>query len=264
MSETQKDTKPETIGFVFINKPAGITSRDCVNRLQRMLPPKTKIGHAGTLDTFATGLLIIGIGRPATKLFTHLIKLDKRYWMRAKMGEQTDTLDYTGNVISSSEEDQVSLDCLTQAVAALVGAYEQTPPLFSALKWQGKRLSDMARSKHWGKEVLDTILQTKKKSVHIYALELLSYSGNFMTLEAHVSHGTYIRSLANDIAQHCDSVATTYELKRLNVGPFSLEQATPLDDINNIHDINAHLVPVEALLETYQAYISQNPYNATE
>ncbi len=242
------------IGCLLINKPDGITSRDCVNRLQRMLPRRTKIGHAGTLDKFATGLLIIGIGRPATRLFQHLMKLDKVYWIRAKLGELTDTLDYTGRTIEEFYEDQVSLQELQQVVDSFDRTYEQTPPMFSALKWHGKRLSDMARSPRWKKKKLERILDEKKKTVHIYSLELLSYSALYMTLQAHVSRGTYIRVLVNDIAQRCDTVATTHELKRTAIGPFNLDQAIPLDSIDSIEAIEKYILPVEQIEQIYQEY----------
>ncbi len=243
------------VGFVLIDKPAGITSRDCVNRLQRMLPKRTKIGHAGTLDRFATGLLIIGISRPATRLFQHLQKLDKVYWVRAKLGELTDTLDHTGTIIEECYEDQVSLEELKQAVAQLNNTtYEQTPPMFSALKWHGKRLSDMARSPRWKQEKLERITDEKKKEVHVYSLELLKYAAPYMTLQTHVSHGTYVRALVNDIAQACDSVATTYELSRTAIGPFRLDEAVALDTIDSIEMIEKYMVSVEQLWALYQKY----------
>ncbi len=245
------------IGFLLINKPGGITSRECVNRLQRMLPRRTKIGHAGMLGKFATGLLIIGIGRPATRQFRHLMKLDKVYWIRAKLGELTDTLDYTGRSIEEFYEDQVSLQELQKAVDSFDGSYEQTPPLFSALKWHGKRLSDMARSPRWKKKKLERILDEKKKTVHIYSLELLNYAAPYMILQAHVSHGTYIRALVNDIAQRCDTVATTHELKRTAIGPFTLEQAVSLDSIDSIEAIKQHIIPVEQVLACYQKYAEE-------
>lgn len=134
------------------------------------------------------------------------------------------------------------------------GSYEQTPPLFSALKWHGKRLSDMARSPRWKKQKLERIADEKKKTVHIYSLELLSYSAPYMTLRAHVSHGTYIRVLVNDIAQRCDTVATTHELKRTVIGPFNLDKAVALEAIDSIEQIEQHIVPVEQLLTCYQKY----------
>ena len=253
MQEEQK----EIVGFLFINQPEDVTSRGYINILQRSLPKKTKIGHAGTLDRFATGLLIIGIGRPATRQFQHLIKLDKTYWIRAKLGELTDTLDYTGTIINSCAEDQVSLEELEQAVASFQNGYEQTPPLFSALKWHGKRLSDMARSKFWRKTKLARILKGKKKSVRIYELQLLEYRVPYMILLAHVSHGTYIRALVNDIAEKCDSFATTHELKRTSIGPFTLKQAVPFGQLDDLEAIENNLVSVEQVLYTYQNYIDQ-------
>jgi tRNA pseudouridine55 synthase len=241
-------------GFLLIDKPSGITSRDCVNQIQRMLPKKTKIGHAGTLDRFATGLLIIGIGRPATRLFQYLMKLDKTYWVRAKLGELTDTLDHTGTILQECSEDPISLQELQQAIDTFGNTYEQTPPIFSAVKWQGKRLSDMARSPQWKKQKLEQILDEKKKTVHIYTLELLQYTPPYATLYAHVSHGTYIRMLIHDIAAKGGTVATTYELKRTAVGPFTLEQAMLLKEIDSIQVIERVLIPVEQLVRVYQEY----------
>ncbi len=239
----------EIIGYIFINKPARLTSREVINKLQKMLPKKIKIGHAGTLDCFAHGLLIIGIGRPATRLFKYLMRLDKKYWVRAKLGELTDTMDRTGEVVAIKPEG-VAPECLQKAFDDFPQKYEQTPPMFSALKWQGKRLSDLARVADECEARLQAILKTKVKPVDIYALNLISFESPFFVFEAHVSHGTYIRALANDIAQKCDSVATTHELQRIEVGPFKLDEAIEFADIKTIEDIERFLIPVNRITTT--------------
>ncbi len=237
----------ETIGYIFINKPVGLTSREVINKLQKMLPKKTKIGHAGTLDCFAHGLLIIGIGRSATRLFKYLMRLDKKYWVRAKLGELTDTMDRTGDIVATKSADAVTLQQLQTAFDDFPQKYDQLPPVFSALKWQGKRLSDMARSPDTCDIRLQTILKTKVKPVDIYALNLVSFESPFFVFEAHVSHGTYIRALANDIAQKCSSVATTHELQRTEIGPFKLDEAIALADIKAVEDIQQFLIPLNRI-----------------
>lgn len=236
------------VGFLLINKPAGITSRDAINALQKLLPKKAKIGHAGTLDRFAHGLLIVGIGRPATRLFKYLMKLDKKYWVRAKLGELTDTMDNTGNILTTKSADDLTLKKLQQIFDQFPSKYEQTPPVFSALKWQGKRLSDLVRYQAETDTKLQAILQSKMKTVDVYDLNLIHYDMPFMTFYAHVSHGTYIRALANDIAQKGANVATTYELKRTEIGPFKLADATDLDSIETVTDIERFLVSIDRII----------------
>lgn len=238
-------------GFLLVDKPRGITSRDCVNQLQRLLPKRTKIGHAGTLDTFATGLLVIGIGRVATKQFKHLIMLDKVYQVSAKLGQLTDTFDHTGTSIRDYIDKPVSLQQVQDVVHNFEKKYEQVPPAFSALKWRGRRLSDRARSLTADTYELDHIVAMKKRTVHIYDLVLVDYVLPYMKLQAHVSHGTYIRVLVNDIAKQCGTVATAHDLRRMTVGPFHIDQAVPLHSLVSLEAICVSLMSVDEVSSKY-------------
>jgi len=248
-------------GYLFINKPADITSHDCIKRIKNILKKaeniptsgrsRIKIGHAGTLDPFATGLLIIGIGRGATKYLSMVMKGDKQYIATGKLGVLTDTLDKTGTVIEEATIPPITQEQLIEAIHSLGTAYTQTPPAFSALKYQGKPLYKLARE---GKapEELAKIIEDKKRTVQLYSIELTDFNPPFFTIKADVSHGTYIRSLVNDIAKVCDSVATTWELERTKIGPISIEQAIEIDSIKSIDDIENHLVAIDQLQNLFE------------
>ncbi len=234
-------TNDSISGYLVINKPVGITSFDCIRRIKRLLPHKTKIGHAGTLDPFASGLLIVAIGRSATKTLSTLTNADKEYVVKAKLGELTDTLDHSGNVIASEEPTASEAD-LRQAMKSLYPSYTQVPPIYSALKYQGRPLHKLAREKKIPEEELESIVQAKARTVTFTALDLNSYQPPFFTITATVSKGAYLRSLVNDIAQKCGTVATAYELTRTRVGHFDLAKAVDLDDLKTWDDIKHRLV----------------------
>jgi len=237
---------PVSSGFLLINKPTGITSFGCIGYLKRILKQKIKIGHAGTLDPFASGLLIVAIGREATRLIDTCMKMEKTYVATGKCGELTDTLDLTGTVIETTDSIP-SQEALRHAVASFGDSYEQIPPLYSALQHQGQRLYLLARQKLMDVELLQEVAKTKSRRVHFYDFQLLSYESPFFTIQARVSPGTYIRTLVNDVALRAASYATTYTLARTAIGHYNLEQATDLGAINTIEDINRLLIPVESL-----------------
>ncbi|MEX0849429.1 MAG: tRNA pseudouridine(55) synthase TruB [Candidatus Dependentiae bacterium] len=243
------------IGFLLINKPKNLTSRDCINKLQKLLPKKTKIGHAGILDIFATGLLIVGIGREATRFFKYLMKLDKQYVTKATLGKLTNTLDYTGELVKTCDK-LVTAEQIEQSIGSFGDNYNQIPPLFSALKWKGERLSDLTRSATRLDKSLDFILRTKQKNVDLYDMKLIHFNFPELTLFAHVSHGTYIRSLVNDVAQKCNSCATIYELERTAIGPFNVGDAVALQDLHSIEDIQQHIIDVDTVEQCYKNYLN--------
>ena len=241
-----------TPGFLLINKPANITSYGCIRHLKRILKQKIKIGHAGTLDPFATGLLIVALGREATRLISRIMTMEKTYIATGKCGELTDTLDCTGTIVStcayipSEEEIKVS-------IASFGSSYEQIPPLYSALKHEGNRLYALARHNTMSMQELQQIAESKRRTVQLYDLQLISYESPFFTIKARVSHGTYSRTLVNDIAGRAcpselaersrGSCATTYQLTRTAVGSFNLVQATDLMAIQSLDDINQIIIP---------------------
>jgi tRNA pseudouridine55 synthase len=234
---------PVKPGFLLINKPTGITSYACIAYLKRILKQKIKIGHAGTLDPFASGLLIVALGREATRLISRIMVMEKSYIATGKLGELTDTLDYTGIVVATiaiipSEQE------IRTAIVSFGSSYEQIPPLYSALQHQGERLYALARNNSMSPEELQKIAESKKRTVQLYDLQLLSYESPQFTIQAHVSHGTYIRTLVNDIAVRAGSCATTYQLVRTAIGSFNLAQATDLHSIQSVDDINQIIIPI--------------------
>ncbi|MFH1254565.1 MAG: tRNA pseudouridine(55) synthase TruB [bacterium] len=231
-------------GLIKINKPVGITSYDCIRHIKRILNiKKVKIGHAGTLDPFASGLMLICIGREATKTIDQLMTQDKEYLVKAKLGELTDTLDLTGKVLESKILESKTINPsltkqdIEKAIKELGSSYIQTPPIYSALKHQGKPLYELAREQKMETHELEEIVQKKSRLVEIYKIELLNVDLPFFTFRAHVSKGTYIRSLAEDIAQKLDLHATTYELERTKIGDYKLEDAVKLYDLKTVEDI---------------------------
>ena len=234
-------------GFLLINKPKDISSFDCIRKLKKLLPKKTKIGHTGTLDNFATGLLIICVGRQATKFVRSFMNLDKEYVVKAKLGELTDTLDHTGTIVETIDNVSVTRNDLLNAIKSLGCKYVQIPPAYSALKHEGQPLYKLARHKKISKEELDKIVKHKAREVQLYEVELLDVEVPFFSFRARVTKGTYVRSLANDIAQQCGLCATTYELTRTKIGEGCLEQAIDLDQINSFEDVETNILSLNEI-----------------
>jgi len=225
-------------GFLLINKPKGISSFDCIRHIKKILNDRTiKIGHAGTLDPFATGLLIIALSREYTKRLSEFLTMPKTYCATAKLGELTDTLDCTGKLIQECPIDHITQAKLQKAIDSLTPEYVQTPPIISALKYQGEPLYALAKKNTISHEELQKIAEQKKRTVLIHAIELTKIDLPYFSIKTTVSHGTYIRTLMNDIAQKAHSCATTYILERTAIGNFTLEKAIPLEDIQTKEDI---------------------------
>ena len=246
------------IGFLLINKPVGMSSYGCIGHIKRILfhsggsqeqvRQKIKIGHAGTLDPFACGLLIVAIGREATRHLSRCMVMEKTYSAQGKCGELTDTLDCTGAIVATSRTIPSEQE-LRQALHSFGSQYEQIPPLYSALKYQGKPMYVLARKKMMDCEQLQEIADAKRRTIQLYDKQFLSYQSPYFTIQVRVSHGTYIRTLINDIAVRAGSCATTYELTRSAIGPFTLDQAVDILQLNTIDDINNFVIPVENFLE---------------
>ncbi len=237
-------------GFLLVDKPAGITSYDCIRRIKRTLfsraiktAHRIRVGHSGTLDTFATGLLIVAIGRQATKKLSEVITFDKVYRARASISLLTDTLDRTGRIIYQDHSAHADATKLESAIIAFGAGYAQTPPIFSALKHEGRRLSDLARRSIESIDV-QKIAQTKERFIRLHYCEISQVELDRFDLFAHVSHGTYIRSLVNDVAQKAGYAgACTIELRRLSIGHFSVDKSVHLDDISS-DNIGSLIIPV--------------------
>jgi tRNA pseudouridine55 synthase len=210
-------------GWIIIDKPLGLGSTNVVGWVKRALretgEPKTRVGHGGTLDPLATGVLPIAIGE-ATKLAGHMLGATKGYDFTIGFGSQTDTLDLEGKVIAISEHRPTLAD-IEAILPQFTGPIEQVPPAFSALKVDGQRAYTLARA---GEEVV-----LKTRAVTIHSLSLVAANEGSATLSATVSKGTYIRSLARDIALALGTVGHVTMLRRTRAGPFTLDQAISLD-----------------------------------
>ncbi len=208
-------------GIILINKEKGITSRDVVNKISKKLGIK-KVGHAGTLDPIATGLLVIGVGK-GTKIMELLTMDTKEYIATVKLGIKTDTLDITGDILEENYNFDLDKEKLERTLNSFKKKYMQTVPLFSAVKINGKKLYQYGRS---NKEV-----DLPKREVEIFDIELLDYHKNQeFTFKTLVSKGTYIRSLIRDIGECLNINMTMQDLKRTKSGKFKIEDATLVDE----------------------------------
>ena len=237
-------------GWIIIDKPFGIGSTPCVSAVKRALreagEPKTKVGHGGTLDPLASGVLPIALGE-ATKLAGRMLDATKEYEFTLCFGEQTSTLDAEGEIVATSDR-RPSLAEIEAVLPAFTGPIEQVPPAFSALKIDGKPAYVRARA--------GETLEMKPRSVTIHDLRLVSVTPDKATLAATVSKGTYIRSLARDLAHALESVGHVPLLRRTRAGPFGLERAISLDKLAEIakaRTLDGAVLPLQAGLDDIPA-----------
>ena len=233
-------------GWIILDKPVGMGSTQAVGAVKRALreagEPKSKVGHGGTLDPLASGVLPIALGE-ATKLAGRMLDATKTYDFSIRFGEETDTLDLAGKVIATSDIRPTRAD-VEAILPRFTGPIEQVPPAFSALKIEGERAYDLARA---GKQV-----ELMPRNVTIHALSLASTRADEVTLSATVSKGTYIRSLARDIAHALGTVGHVIMLRRTKAGPFTLKQAISLDNLTEIakgRALTRTVLPLEAGLD---------------
>lgn len=208
-------------GSVIVDKPTGMTSHDVVARARRAFGTR-KVGHAGTLDPDATGVLVLGVGR-GTKLLTFISGLDKRYVGEVVFGTETSTLDAAGEVTATHTMPALDDAAVQAALPALTGDIEQIPPMVSAIKIDGKRLHELARE---GKEV-----DRPPRPVTIHAFSAAPTDDPMVwSIDVHCSSGTYIRTLAADLGHLLGGGAHLRALRRTSVGPWALDLARPLED----------------------------------
>lgn len=212
-------------GFLLIDKPTGITSYDVIRHIKQLLPKGTKIGHAGTLDPLATGLLIIGIGRGATKKFADMLKLDKEYEVTALLGKAYNTQDVTGKLIEEIDASKLTNELIVKTVEKFVGKIEQVPPMFSAIKHNGQPLYKLARK---GEEV-----KREPRAVEIYSIEVVSIENPRVMMKVSCSSGTYIRTLIDDIGKDLGVGASVEELRRTKIDKFTISYASKLNTITS-------------------------------
>jgi tRNA pseudouridine55 synthase len=227
-------------GLLIISKPAGLTSCSVDGRVRRGLGVK-KLGHVGTLDPFATGLLVLAVNA-ATKIIRYIEQTDKTYEFEVKFGEKTDTGDLTGRVVENTGYIPGRYE-ISAVIEKFIGEIQQTPHVFSAVKVNGKRSYELARS---GKV---PTLHTKTITISDFALKG-QLTADTYAFEATVSTGTYIRSLCEDMAKELGTLAHVTALKRTRDGRFSANDAIPLDELMQKTDnIGSVLIPLEDVLD---------------
>lgn len=235
------DTLNGMFGFLNIHKPVGPTSHDIVAQLRRMLPRKTKVGHAGTLDPFAEGVLVVGVGA-ATRLADYVQGQSKRYRATITLGATSDTDDRMGTVISLGDAPQPTANDVAHALPRFTGDILQIPPAHSAIHIDGERAYNLARA---GQEVC-----IPARTVRVYELELLEYAYPRLMIDVHCGCGTYIRSIARDIGLALGCGGYCEELTRTAVGKFTLETAIRLEELDAAAelDLSARLICPETVL----------------
>ena len=212
-------------GVILVDKPKGITSHDVVDIIRKKLKTK-KVGHAGTLDPLAEGLLIMLVGK-CTKMFAKFANFDKEYLGVLKLGEVTSTGDSQGEVTKRGEYKDIKQETIEEAFSSFVGEIDQIPPMVSALRVNGKRLYELARR--------GIVIDRAARRINIISLKILKINFPLIEFRVHCSKGTYVRKLAEDIGEKLGCGAHMVKILRLSIGPFNLDQAVNLDEVNESH-----------------------------
>tara|TARA_B100001248_G_scaffold262737_1_gene262027 strand:+ start:29452 stop:30180 length:729 start_codon:yes stop_codon:yes gene_type:complete len=230
-------------GVLLIDKPSGCTSHDVVDHVRRKLGMK-RIGHAGTLDPLATGLLVILVGK-ATKLSQYLMSLDKVYEGTLKLGETTDSQDADGELQETTPVPALDADALTCVLDTFLGDQYQTPPMFSAKKIKGVPLYKLARK---GKTV-----EREPRFIRVASFDLLSFEQPYATFKVACTKGTYVRTLAHDVGQKIGCGAHLTALRRTQSDQFDVKNAVTLDTLDELSlmDIKQHLIPIYRAAPSY-------------
>lgn len=233
-------------GWIIIDKPGGLSSNAVVGRVRR-LTGAAKVGHAGTLDPMATGVLPMALGE-ATKIVSYLMDGAKAYRFTVRWGEQRNTDDAEGEVVATSDA-RPAKEQILAVLGNFIGDIEQVPPVFSAIKIEGKRAYALARA--------DQAPEMKPRTIHIEDLKLLSVvDADHAEFEAVSGKGAYMRSLARDLGTALGTVGHIVQLRRIAVGPFDEKQAISLDKLESLRHsapLSEHLLPVETVLDDIPA-----------
>lgn len=226
----------EPVGILLVDKPQGMTSHDIVARMRRVFKIK-KIGHAGTLDPMATGLLLILVGK-ATKASQYLMSTDKTYAGTVKLGEITDSQDAEGEVVATKPVPELTETEVAEAIKTFLGDQYQTPPMYSAKKINGQKLYKLARQ---GKEV-----EREPRVIHVSRYEMTQLDLPEISFLVTCSKGTYVRTLANDLGERLGCGGHLCALRRTAVGQFSIEDANTLEEIENMNSatLRLKLIPI--------------------
>ena len=232
-------------GILIVNKPRGMTSHDVVAGVRRLSKQK-RVGHAGTLDPMASGVLLVCLGR-ATRVAEYLTGTDKTYRAVMRLGVETDTYDAEGRVVATQPVN-VTESTLRKALVNFVGEIDQVPPMYSALKRQGKPLYKLAR------KGIEVEREPRRVTIHEIALrEFMAGGQPDATVKVRCSAGTYIRSLAHDIGAALGCGAHLIELTRLASGSFTIDEAVSLQDLEGFQDLRGLLRPLDAALQSLPA-----------
>lgn len=231
-------------GLLLVDKPSGMTSFDVVGRVRSVADMK-KVGHMGTLDKAATGLLAVMLGK-CTKLQRFLGSKVSRYDFQMRFGEQTDSLDRNGEVVAECSWEHVTADGIEEALGSFVGKIEQKPPKFSAVKIDGRRASD------WARDDDAEEIEPEAREVEIRELELLNWEPPDADLRIECVSGTYVRSLVRDLAEVLDSCAFATEIRRTGTNEFHLSDAVPLSELDR-EALERHLLPPREMVRSLPA-----------
>lgn len=237
-------------GILIVNKPKKYTSNDIVNKVKKIL--NTKVGHTGTLDPNATGVLPLLLGK-GTKFSKYLINHDKKYVATLQLGVKTSTADVEGEIIEQKDVD-ISIyneEVMKEVLNSFIGKQIQTPPIYSAIKVKGKKLYEYARN--------NMEVEIPKREIEIYSIQLVDFDceSNQIKFSVECSKGTYIRSLCEDIAEKLGTVGYMIELDRVRVGDFNIEKSVTIEDIEkfkcNDEWLNCNIITLEDLLKNKEA-----------
>lgn len=224
-------------GFLVIDKPRGMTSRDVVNRAVGWFPRRTKVGHTGTLDPLATGVLVLAIGQ-GTRLVEYVQRMAKTYHAVVRLGARSDTDDAEGTITPVVVEQPPDREAIELTLSSFIGTIEQVPPAFSAAKVTGRRAYDLARR---GEEV-----DLQARPVQIHGIDLIAYDYPLLTIEVRCGKGTYIRSLARDLGDQLGCGGYIETLRRTHLGSFTCTDALNLDA--EVETVRSRLLPLDAAL----------------
>ena len=209
-------------GILIIDKPTGITSHDVVAKVRKALKTK-KVGHTGTLDPLATGVLVVCVEK-ATKLVNYLTCDEKTYEVEMKFGIKTDTGDITGKIIDEDTNYDIDISKIQRTIGKFIGKQEQIPPMYSAIKVNGKKLYELARE---GIEI-----EREARKIEIFEIKNIEWKDEILKYTVHCSKGTYIRSLCEDIARELGTIGTMTNLRRIQSGEFQIKDAIKIEDIS--------------------------------
>lgn len=237
--------KRDVHGIILLDKPSGITSNQALNKVKYALQAK-KAGHTGSLDPLASGLLPLCFGE-ATKVSQYLLESDKTYDVVAQLGVKTDSADSDGDVIETSEVPELTQEQVLSVLESFLGDGEQIPPMYSALKKDGKRLYELARQ---GKTV-----ERPPRAIHISRLELLEMTADTLKMRATVSKGTYIRSLVEDVAEALGTIAHVTYLRRIGVYPLLESQMITIEEFEALEDKDSALFGIDDVMTHWETIV---------